>query len=98
VKRISARARRLQAAWRFFLENAGYCTPPVRERWLGYIAGTNGPNGGGVKTYSYDVQGNYGQGFETVCSEDSRKEALVRLREYRENEPEYPHRIVRVTT
>jgi hypothetical protein len=35
------------------------------------------------------VQGNYGygHGFEDECSEDTRKEARQRLREYRENGP-----------
>jgi hypothetical protein len=34
------------------------------------------------------VQGNYGygHGWEDLCSESRRKEALTRLREYRENE------------
>ena len=37
----------------------------------------------------YEVQGRYeySYGYETVCSESSRKEALERLKEYRENEP-----------
>ena len=32
------------------------------------------------------VQKNYGQGWEDVTAEETRKEALARLREYRENE------------
>lgn len=37
----------------------------------------------------WHVEGNYGygHGFEAVCAESTRKEALVRLREYRLNEP-----------
>lgn len=35
----------------------------------------------------YDIQGNYGQGWETECTESTRAEALQRLREYRENGP-----------
>lgn len=33
------------------------------------------------------VQGNYGFGFEDECAEDSRREGMRRLREYRENGP-----------
>lgn len=39
------------------------------------------------------VQGNYGQGWEDVCAEDSRRAALVTLREYGDNERQYPHRL-----
>ena len=35
----------------------------------------------------FQVHGNYGFGYEEVTAEDTRKEALARLREYRENEP-----------
>lgn len=36
----------------------------------------------------FEVQGNYGaHGWETECSEPTRKEAIQRLREYRENGP-----------
>lgn len=41
----------------------------------------------------WEVQGNYGQGWECVTSEESRKDAKERLREYRDNEPMYAHRI-----
>jgi hypothetical protein len=43
------------------------------------------------------VQGNYGygHGWEDVTAEDTRKEALVRLREYRENEVGVPFRLIR---
>ena len=43
------------------------------------------------------VQGNYGygQGWEDLTAEDTRKEALVRLREYRENEAGTPFRLIR---
>jgi hypothetical protein len=43
----------------------------------------------------WEVQGNYGygDGWECVTAEDDRWEALKRLREYRENEPQYAHRI-----
>lgn len=37
----------------------------------------------------YVIQGNYGygHGWEDECSEDSRREARQRLKEYRENGP-----------
>lgn len=41
----------------------------------------------------YVVQGKYSNDWEDVTSETNRKEALQRLREYRENEP-YNFRIV----
>lgn len=43
----------------------------------------------------YELQSYYGPeyGWETLFEEDTRKEALDQLRCYRENEPEYPHRI-----
>lgn len=43
----------------------------------------------------WTVQGNYGCGWEDVTAEDRRREALVRLREYRENEPQYVHRLIK---
>lgn len=42
----------------------------------------------------YEVQGNYGQGWETVTTESTRTEARQRLREYNENEA-YPHRLIK---
>ena len=38
----------------------------------------------------------YGDGWEISTTEDSRKEALNRLREYRDNMPQYPHRLKKV--
>jgi hypothetical protein len=46
------------------------------------------------KHTEYAVQGNYGQGWEDETYEDDRRQALKRLREYRENMPEYPHRLI----
>lgn len=48
--------------------------------------------------YEYELQCNYGygDGWECVCSEDTRKEIKQRENEYRENMPEYPYRIRRV--
>jgi hypothetical protein len=45
----------------------------------------------------YIVQGNYncGYGWEDVTAESTRKEAKERLKEYRENEPQYPHRLIK---
>ena len=48
------------------------------------------------KTYDeYEIQGNYGQGWEMVCAGETHKDARARLKEYRENEPQYPHRIIK---
>lgn len=43
----------------------------------------------------YEIQGYYGHGhgWETLTTEDTRKEAREMLRCYNENEPQYPHRI-----
>lgn len=45
----------------------------------------------------YEVQGNYGygHGYECVTTEETRQEARQRLKEYRENEPGTPFRIVK---
>lgn len=45
--------------------------------------------------YEYEIHGNYGQGYECECSEDNRRDALARLREYRENGPGQ-YKLVRV--
>lgn len=46
--------------------------------------------------YEHVVQSNYGygHGWEDVCAEADADEARVRYREYRENEPQYPHRVI----
>jgi hypothetical protein len=41
------------------------------------------------------IQGNYGDGWEDVSVEDSIKDAKRCLREYRDNETGYPHRLVK---
>lgn len=46
------------------------------------------------RKYEFVVQGNYGQGWEDVTSEEKHYEAQERLKEYNDNES-YPHRIVR---
>ena len=43
----------------------------------------------------FDIQGNYGQGFETVTTETTKEDARKQLACYRENEPQYSHRIRR---
>ena len=43
--------------------------------------------------YGYNLQSNYGQGWETECFEYTFKEARQQLKTYRENSP-YPVRIV----
>lgn len=42
----------------------------------------------------YQIQGNYGHGFEMVTAEDTYKEAKERLKEYRDNEPGIPFKTV----
>lgn len=42
----------------------------------------------------YQVWGNYGQGFEELTAESTRREANARIREYRENQPEGTYKIV----
>lgn len=42
----------------------------------------------------YEIQGNYGQGWECVTTEETRKAAREQLKCYNENEPN-PHRIVK---
>ena len=41
----------------------------------------------------YSIQGHYGYGWEDETCEDSYNEARKRLKEYRDNMPEYPHRM-----
>lgn len=43
----------------------------------------------------YVIQGNYGCGWEDVTASDDREEAKNDLRDYRLNQPEYPHRMVK---
>lgn len=51
------------------------------------------PKGQRITETYYELQGNYGQGWECLCSETSYKEARQRRKEYRENEGGN-HRIV----
>lgn len=45
----------------------------------------------------YVIIGNYGygDGWEDLTSEDNRTDAKQRLKEYRENEPQYDHRLIK---
>lgn len=43
----------------------------------------------------WEVQGNYGSGWESVTIEDTRKAAREMLKCYNENETGTPHRIVK---
>lgn len=43
----------------------------------------------------YIIQGRYGSRWEDETAEETRAEALERLREYRDNMPEYQHRLIR---
>lgn len=49
------------------------------------------------KTYDeWTIQGMYGAyGWEDVSAYDNRKEARGDLKAYRENEPQYPHRLIK---
>lgn len=42
----------------------------------------------------YVIQGNYSQGWEDVTATNDWKEARQLRKDYRENEPQYPHRTV----
>ena len=41
----------------------------------------------------YSIRGNYGSGFEEVTTEETMKDALRCLKDYRDNVPQYPHKI-----
>jgi hypothetical protein len=47
-------------------------------------------------TVEYEVQGNYGHGWECLVTEDDVADARQRLNEYNTEEPQYAHRIKRV--
>lgn len=44
---------------------------------------------------TYELQLNYGYGWEYTLTEFTREEARARLKEYRENQPQYPARLVK---
>jgi hypothetical protein len=41
----------------------------------------------------YEIEGNYGYGWEVVTTEETYREAREQLKCYRENEPQYAHRL-----
>ena len=43
----------------------------------------------------WHTQGNYGCGWETVTIDDNYADAKQMLRDYNENEPQYPHRLIK---
>ena len=43
----------------------------------------------------WHTQGNYGCGWETVTIDDNKQDAMQMLRDYNENEPQYPHRVIK---
>lgn len=48
------------------------------------------------KTYDeYQLHGDYGQGFEEVTAEDTRKAAKEQIKCYRENEPGIAFKIIK---
>lgn len=49
-----------------------------------------------MSAYEYEVQGNYGYGWDMVTTEETRSEAHARLAEYRANERGAAFRVVRV--
>ena len=40
------------------------------------------------------IESNYGYGFEETTASDDRREARADLKAYRDNQPEYAHRLV----
>lgn len=43
----------------------------------------------------FEVQGNYGCGWEVLTTDETLKESRAMLKDYRDNEPSIPHRIVK---
>ena len=43
----------------------------------------------------WHVQGDYGMGWETVSIATTAAEGRRDLKDYRENEPQYPHRLIK---
>lgn len=46
-------------------------------------------------TDEYQIQGYYSYGWEEVTAEETRSEGKERLKEYRENEPGTPFRMIK---
>ncbi len=47
--------------------------------------------------YVYTIQGYYYNQWEDETSETNRKDAIQRLKEYRDNMPQYTHRLIKQT-
>jgi hypothetical protein len=43
----------------------------------------------------YAIQGNYGTRWEDVTVDETYKEARQSLKDYNDNEPQYPHRLIK---
>lgn len=41
----------------------------------------------------YNIEGNYGYGWDYIITAEDKKDAKRLLKEYQENESNYPHRI-----
>ena len=41
----------------------------------------------------YEIEGNYGYGWDYICTAKEQKDAKRLLKEYSKNEPRYSHRI-----
>lgn len=76
------------ALWHYNSARAHDGLPPIRRM----PAGTTY-----TRLYTYVIQQYTGAryGWEDVCSENDPKEARERLKEYRENQPEYPTRMIK---
>lgn len=46
--------------------------------------------------YEYDIEADYGNGYEHTHTVETRAEAVQSIKEYRANAPQYPYRIKRV--
>lgn len=51
-----------------------------------------------VTTYEYEIQGDYGHGWEHLTTEATLADAKIQRRCYDDNEPGIPHRIKKVPT
>jgi hypothetical protein len=47
--------------------------------------------------YIYTIQGFYRNQWQDVTTETNRQDALQRLKEYEENQPQYIHRLIKQT-
>ena len=47
--------------------------------------------------YVYTIQGYYYNQWEDETTETNRQDAIQRLKEYRENQPQYIHRLIKQT-